>query len=90
MSGWEGVDWYAPDDVEPIVERLSWGRENWFPYWRAEHVAARNGVVLMDMSFMSKRRKWGTSGRRNKLGMRERLSWPGTLSKIRHASSHYS
>ena len=37
-----------------MVERLSWGRENWFPYWRAEHEAARNGVVLMDMSFMSK------------------------------------
>ena len=54
VSGWEGADWYAPDGVEPMVERLSWGRENWFPYWRAEHEAARNGVVLMDMSFMSK------------------------------------
>ncbi len=54
VSGWEGADWYTPDGVQPIVERLSWGRENWFPYWRAEHEAARNGVVLMDMSFMSK------------------------------------
>ena len=54
VSGWESADWYAPDGVEPGVERLSWGRENWFPYWRAEHEAARNGVVLMDMSFMSK------------------------------------
>ncbi len=54
VSGWEGADWYAPDGSDPIVERLSWGRENWFPYWRAEHEAARNGVVLMDMSFMSK------------------------------------
>jgi 4-methylaminobutanoate oxidase (formaldehyde-forming) len=54
VSGWEGADWYAPDGSEPIVERLSWQRENWFPYWRAEHEAARNGVVLMDMSFMSK------------------------------------
>jgi glycine cleavage system aminomethyltransferase T/glycine/D-amino acid oxidase-like deaminating enzyme len=54
VSGWEGADWYAPDGSEPIVEQLSWGRENWFPYWRAEHEAARNGVVLMDMSFMSK------------------------------------
>ncbi len=54
VSGWEGADWYAPDGSGPIVERLSWQRENWFPYWRAEHEAARNGVVLMDMSFMSK------------------------------------
>ncbi len=54
VSGWEGADWYAPDGVEPTVERLSWGRQNWFPYWRAEHEAAREGVILMDMSFMSK------------------------------------
>ena len=54
VSGWEGADWYAPDGAEPVVERLSWGRENWFPHWSAEHDAARNGVVLMDMSFMSK------------------------------------
>jgi 4-methylaminobutanoate oxidase (formaldehyde-forming) len=54
VSGWEGADWYAPPGVEPKVERLSWGRQNWFPYWRAEHEAARGGVILMDMSFMSK------------------------------------
>ncbi len=54
VSGWEGADWYAPPGVEPKVERLSWGRQNWFPYWRAEHDACRNGVILMDMSFMSK------------------------------------
>ena len=54
VSGWEGADWYAPPGVEPTVERLSWGRQNWFPYWEAEHHAARNGVIAMDMSFMSK------------------------------------
>jgi 4-methylaminobutanoate oxidase (formaldehyde-forming) len=54
VSGWEGTDWCAPDGIEPRVERLSWGRQNWFPYWRAEHDAAREGVILMDMSFMSK------------------------------------
>jgi 4-methylaminobutanoate oxidase (formaldehyde-forming) len=54
VSGWEGADWYAPAGVEPEVEKLSFGRENWFPYWKAEHDAARNGVILMDMSFMSK------------------------------------
>jgi 4-methylaminobutanoate oxidase (formaldehyde-forming) len=54
VSGWEGVDWFAPEGVEPRVEELSWGRMNWFPYWQAEHEATRNGVILMDMSFMSK------------------------------------
>ena len=54
VSGWEGADWYAPTDVEPRVERLSWGRQHWFEYWKAEHEAAREGVILMDMSFMAK------------------------------------
>ena len=54
VSGWEGADWFAPEGVEPVVERLSWGRQNWFPCWEAEHRAAREGVILMDMSFMSK------------------------------------
>jgi 4-methylaminobutanoate oxidase (formaldehyde-forming) len=54
VSGWEAAAWYAPIGVEPRIERLSWGRENWFDYWRAEHEATRNGVVLIDMSFMSK------------------------------------
>ena len=54
VSGWEGADWYAPEGCEPKVEKLSWGRENWFPWWEAEHRAAREGVILMDMSFMSK------------------------------------
>ncbi len=54
VSGWEGADWYAPEGVEPKIEKLSWGRQNWFDYWRAEHEAARNDVIVMDMSFMSK------------------------------------
>jgi 4-methylaminobutanoate oxidase (formaldehyde-forming) len=54
VSGWESADWYAPDGVEPKVEQLSWGRQNWWPYWQAEHESARTGVILMDMSFMSK------------------------------------
>jgi hypothetical protein len=33
---------------------LSWGRPRWFPQWKAEHDAYRTGVILMDMSFMSK------------------------------------
>jgi glycine cleavage system aminomethyltransferase T/glycine/D-amino acid oxidase-like deaminating enzyme len=54
VSGWEGPDWYAPPGVEPKIAQLSWGRQNWWPYWAAEHRAAREGVILMDMSFMSK------------------------------------
>jgi 4-methylaminobutanoate oxidase (formaldehyde-forming) len=54
VSGWEGADWYAPAGVEPKVKALSWGRQNWFPYWESEHRATREGVILMDMSFMSK------------------------------------
>ena len=54
VSGWEGADWYAPPGVEARVEKLGWGRHNWFPYWAEEHKAAREGVILMDMSFMAK------------------------------------
>jgi heterotetrameric sarcosine oxidase gamma subunit len=54
VSGWEGADWYAPQGKEARVDSLSWGRQEWFPYWQAEHEAARNGVILMDMSFMAK------------------------------------
>ncbi len=54
VSGWEAPDWYAPAEHEPKVDKLSWGRMNWFPWWKAEHEAARNGVILMDMSFMCK------------------------------------
>jgi 4-methylaminobutanoate oxidase (formaldehyde-forming) len=54
VSGWEGADWYTPDRSEPRVDGYSWGRQSWFPYWQAEHEAARNGVILMDMSFMAK------------------------------------
>jgi 4-methylaminobutanoate oxidase (formaldehyde-forming) len=54
VSGWESPDWYAPEGVEPVAGPLSWGRQDWWPYWEAEHRAAREGVILMDMSFMSK------------------------------------
>lgn len=54
VSGWEAPDWYAPKGVEPKVEKHSFQRENWFPYWAEEHKAAREGVILMDMSFMCK------------------------------------
>ncbi|MEZ4360997.1 MAG: FAD-dependent oxidoreductase [Kofleriaceae bacterium] len=54
VSGWEGADWYAPEGEAPDPGPLSWGRQRWFPHWAAEHRAAREGVIVMDMSFMSK------------------------------------
>jgi 4-methylaminobutanoate oxidase (formaldehyde-forming) len=51
--GWEWPDWFAPRGVEPRVE-YSWGRQNWFQYAAAEHRAAREDVILMDLTHMSK------------------------------------
>ncbi|MFC1878277.1 FAD-dependent oxidoreductase [Chloroflexota bacterium] len=52
-AGWEYPDWFAPQGVEPQVE-YTWGRGNWFEYRAAEHQAAREAVILMDYSVMSK------------------------------------
>ena len=54
VSGWESPDWYAPEGHKPEVDKLSWGRQNWFPWWAAEHQACREGVIAMDMTFMAK------------------------------------
>ncbi|CAN5895985.1 FAD-dependent oxidoreductase [soil metagenome] len=56
VSGWEGADFYAPKGVDAHAAgtTLGWGRAPWWPYWEAEHKAAREGVILMDMSFMAK------------------------------------
>lgn len=55
VSGWEGADWYAGADQSPQLGELRWGRHpEWFDTWAAEHQACREGVVLIDMSFMSK------------------------------------
>ena len=32
----------------------TWGRAAWWPNWQAEHRAARENVIVMDMSFMGK------------------------------------
>jgi len=53
VSGWESPSWYSP--IGPAtVEKQSFDRENWFPYWEEEHRACRENVALFDMSFMSK------------------------------------
>jgi glycine cleavage system aminomethyltransferase T/glycine/D-amino acid oxidase-like deaminating enzyme len=54
VSGWEGADWYAPAGESADPGPLSWGRQRWFQWWAEEHKAAREGVIVMDMSFMAK------------------------------------
>jgi 4-methylaminobutanoate oxidase (formaldehyde-forming) len=54
VSGWESPDWYAGAGSKADPGPLSWGRESWFPRWQAEHRAARENVIVMDMSFMGK------------------------------------
>lgn len=54
VSGWEGADWYAGPGATPDPGPLTWGRPSWWDQWRAEHEACRTGVIVMDMSFMSK------------------------------------
>ena len=64
VSGWESPDWYGEPAAgvpaagvpaaEPDPGPLSWGRQQWFPRWESEHHAARQSVIVMDMSFMGK------------------------------------
>ncbi|MBV8758391.1 MAG: GcvT family protein [Deltaproteobacteria bacterium] len=53
VSGWEGADYYLGAGAKPEQE-LTFGKPSWFAQWATEHRAAREGVILMDMSFMSK------------------------------------
>ncbi len=52
--GWEMADWFAPSPEQAKVETYSWQRQNWFDWHAAEHRAAREDVIIMDMSTMSK------------------------------------
>lgn len=52
-AGWEYPDWFAPPGIKPEVD-YSWGKQNWFDFAAAEHKAAREDVVLMDLTHMSK------------------------------------
>lgn len=54
VSGWESPDWYGEPGTTPDPGPLSFGRQKWFPHWAAEHKATREGVIVMDMSFMAK------------------------------------
>ena len=54
VSGWESPEWYGTPGSRPDPGPLTWGRPSYFPQWRREHEAARERVIVMDMSFMGK------------------------------------
>ncbi|MFK7891249.1 MAG: FAD-dependent oxidoreductase [Granulosicoccus sp.] len=57
-SGWERANWFANDD-QAREYRYDWHRQNWFDNQRAEHMAMRTGVGLLDMSSFGKIRVEG-------------------------------
>ncbi|AGT07291.1 GcvT family protein [Paracoccus aminophilus] len=57
-AGWERANWYANEGQEREY-RYSWKRQNWFENQRAEHLALREGVGLIDMSSFGKIRVEG-------------------------------
>ena len=59
VSGWEGADWFAGLGQTPDPGPLTFGRPAFWPIWEAEHHACREGVIAMDMSFMSRFRVQG-------------------------------
>jgi len=54
VSGWESPAWYGTPGEKPDPGPLTWGRPPWFDRWLREHQAARQNVIVMDMSFMGK------------------------------------
>jgi len=52
-AGWERPAWFAPDGKPPQPSK-SFTRNNWFPFWQAEHLAARDSVALFDQSPFAK------------------------------------
>lgn len=53
VAGWERANWFAVEGQEREY-RYSWQRQNWFENQRAEHMALREGVGLLDMSSFGK------------------------------------
>ncbi|WP_299356912.1 FAD-dependent oxidoreductase [uncultured Shimia sp.] len=52
--GWEMPDWFAPTPERAKIDKYSWFRQNWWDWHAEEHRAAREDVIIMDMSTMSK------------------------------------
>lgn len=53
LNGWERANWYEEPGSTPVYG-YSYGRPSWFDRVRAEHDAAREGVVLFDLSPFAK------------------------------------
>jgi len=53
VAGWERANWFAPTGVQAAYA-YSWGRQNWFPYSAAEHMAVRENVGVYDLTSMAK------------------------------------
>jgi 4-methylaminobutanoate oxidase (formaldehyde-forming) len=57
-AGWERANWFA-DEGQEREYRYDWGKQNWFENQKAEHMAVRTGVGLLDMSSFGKIRVEG-------------------------------
>ncbi len=58
VAGWERANWFA-DPGQEREYRYAWGRQNWFPNQKAEHLAVREGVGFFDMTSFGKIRVEG-------------------------------
>jgi len=58
MAGWERANWFAGSGQERTY-RYDWAGQNWFDNHRAEHMALREGVGLIDMTSFGKIRVEG-------------------------------
>lgn len=58
LAGWERANWFATEGQKPEYE-YSWNRQNWFENSKAEHMAMREGVGMLDMSSFGKIRVEG-------------------------------
>ena len=52
-AGWERPGWFANEGQERAYH-YSWGPQNWFENAKAEHMAVREGVGLIDLSSFGK------------------------------------
>ncbi len=52
-AGWERANWYGAPGTTPGYE-YSYGRQNWFPHAKAEHMAVRENVGVFDLSSFAK------------------------------------
>ena len=62
-AGWERANWFAMSG-QNRKDHYGWGRQNWFENQRAEHLALRQGVGLLDMSSFGKIRVDGADALR--------------------------